>query len=100
MKKLLIVLAFLCSCSYADEYRYSHDWAHLGTSYALHTVTYGVVKQLGLSQRTTLAISTLLTFSVTFLYEVKKPYALDVRTIGMNALGQGLSAGTILVFDF
>lgn len=98
---MLAIIGFLyCTPTKADEYQYSHDWAHLGTSYMIQTASYGVIKQLGLNQQATLLASGILTFSGTLFYESLKPHPLDMRTVGMNALGQGLAVGTVIMFDF
>lgn len=98
---MLTIVGFLfCSRVKADEYQYSHDWAHFGTSYAVQMVSYGMVKQLGLGQTATLIGSSIITFSGTLVYESLKPHPLDMRTIGMNAIGQGVAVGTVIMFDF
>lgn len=111
MNKLLILLMFgflfhsTKSMAETDANQYDHDWAHLGTSFALQTISYGLVKSLepNMDKTEALILSGLLTFGLTFSYEMLKVPTtgnLDTHTVLMNGIGQGVGIGTMLIFNF
>lgn len=73
--------------------------AHLGLSYMATTLTYGAFKAMGVENK---VVSTVFAGSLVGMVTTMKEVADKKRDDGdlaHNALGIGLSVGTILVFD-
>jgi hypothetical protein len=106
---LLSILFFLVSRQAKAEespLQYEHDWAHVGTSFAIQTIAYGVTEKVFKVENPFLAalISGTITFAGTSAYELYKAQKynapIDTHTIGMNSIGIGLSLGTCFAFSF
>lgn len=100
MKKLILVLLLCIPC-----YGIEKDKAlHIGVSYALQTATYSLSKNaLGLDKTDAIVFSAFTTFLFSTAYKAAcsglGPNE-SKRDIGANLIGQALSIGTILTFDF
>lgn len=101
MKKFVLYLLLTCVPGFGLE---TDKAAHLGTSYAIQTATYGLAKKAFRMKRTDAVIfSAFATFLIGFTKEVLdsgKYGKLDAGDIAANALGQGLAVGTIFMFEF
>lgn len=101
MKKLVIAALLFALPAMAIE---TDKAAHLGTSYALQTFTYGMAhKAFKMDKIDSIVFSTVTVFMVGFTKEMLdggKTRKVDLGDIGANAAGQALSIGTILMFDF
>lgn len=110
---MLNVVSNLGPCSsrvaMAESDDQAHVAAHLGVSYALNTFTYGfATRALHFNRRDALIFSAVSTLMIGAMWEVVEagpgpnPGFGDnfKRSMLRNALGTGLSAGTVLMFDF
>lgn len=110
MKWLFIFLLFvftpkLCYAEYTivntSALDVTHTWDHIGTSFAIQTVSYGFFRKVAkMSRPQAILFSLTATMIGTSLYSVSNNNPNLGRDIGLNAIGAGLSVGTCLVFDF
>jgi hypothetical protein len=105
MKKLILAMLLLSSISQAADpvLQYHRDWSHIGNSFAVQTVMYGVFRKgVGMNKWQATGFSLVSTLMITTLYSLNNNIHPDVmpRTVGMNAIGMALSAGTCIAFDF
>lgn len=100
MKKMILLVLLSLPC-YAIE---TDKAAHIGTSYAIQTASYGLAKKaFGMKKTDAIIFSAFTTFMVGFTKEMLdagKTRHLDMGDVGANVAGQALSIGTVLMFDF
>ena len=79
-----------------------HLTAHVGASYAINTVFYGVsTKALGMNKTAAFIVSAAATLAVGTLYKVGEPEVLDWRRpMLQNVIGIVGSDATIVLFKF
>lgn len=102
MKKLVTILMLILFTSGAFAIE-TDKAAHFGLSYAMHTTTYGFArKAFRLEKKDALIFSLFSTVLLTTAAEYMggPGSKVDGGDIKANVLGAGISAGTILMFDF
>jgi|GEM_PF-4260890 len=80
-----------------------HFSAHVGTSYMINIVTYGVLqKWTDLRPSTSLALSALSTLAIGYFYKWNEKAAWEETRVSMfrNSIGVAGAVGSILVFHF
>ena len=115
MKKFILIALVLCSGAvYAEtpgglsDQDSVHFAAHVGASYAINTFTYGLARKGFHFEKTdSLIFAAFTTLVVGAMWKVLESNSLqpingsDFKTsMFRNALGTGLSAGTMIMFDF
>lgn len=99
--RFLTILLLLSTQCFAIE---TDKAAHIGTSYAIQTASYGLAKKaFKMDQTNAIIFSAFTTFMVGFTKEMMdagKTRRLDMGDLGANVAGQALSIGTVLMFDF
>jgi hypothetical protein len=102
---LLLLLSTFSLSVKADITSDTHFWAHAGTAYALTTVSYGLFhKTLGLNQTASTVLSVLFTNGVSITREAivshNNNVGIDWNDVKNAAIGSGVAAGTVLIFNF
>lgn len=114
MKLISLMLALSLFCGIAKAETAAHEdqvhlAAHLGVSYAINTLVYGAcTKAGGMSRTSGLIFAAMTTLAVGALYKMSESASTNKPMDGAefrtsmfrNALGVGLSAGTVLMFEF
>jgi len=105
MKRLLLIAMLVASTAWSNDpvYQYHRNWSHIGNSFALQTVMYGVFRKgVGMNKWEATGFSLVSTLMLTTLYSLNNNVHPDNmgNTVLMNSIGMGLSAGTCLAFDF
>ena len=101
--RLLALLMLLSSPARADHDAFVHLTAHVGASYTLQTVFYGInnkIQKFGRVDSEALAL--LSTMAIGYAYKMSEHApSKDVRrAMGQNLLGSALAIGTHIVFKF
>lgn len=80
----------------------THLAAHIGTSFAIQTVAYGLNRTLGMSRMNAELVGLVETLAIGYMYKLgEHSPASDVnRAMGENALGAGLAIVTHFTFSF
>lgn len=74
--------------------------AHLGVSYAINTISYGLVKGAFRLDRTQALVVSAFTTLLVGAVKESMDRDFDAGDMGHNILGTALSVGTVLVFEF
>jgi len=105
MRYLIVLMMLFSSISFADPFTF--NWDHFGTSYAIQTVSYGLVdtafKGMGVNDRYgTILFSTVLSIGITTAYTASSGnnQVQMQNKMGSNFLGILASDLTIVVFHF
>jgi len=101
VKFRLLILLMLCSQAKANENDILHLTAHVGASYIINTIVYGVSTKMGMSKSAAFIVSAAATLAVGALYKFGEPEVLDWRRPMLeNAIGVVGSDATIVLFKF
>lgn len=102
MKFRLLILLLLCSQASANENDMLHLTAHVGSSYVINTICYGIsTKALGMNKTAAFIVSAAATLAVGALYKFGEPEVLDWRRpMLQNVIGVVGSDATIVLFKF
>ncbi len=93
---ILLLLIALCMPAKAND-----KMAHLGISYATNTFFYGFYhKAFQLKTHEAIIMSTMTTLLLGATWEMTGTTRPDEKDLIYNAVGTGLSVGTILFFQF
>lgn len=101
MKNLLVCLiaCSLSSVAVATSRPDESAAAHIGTAYAINTISYGAWRKIGMS-RTEATLFAAFTTSIVGAVKEFHDYEPNGNDLLLNTVGIGLSAGTVFVFGF
>lgn len=104
MRKLLLTcvtsLLLISKPTLAGGLGDDHMWSHLGTAYAVQTVTYGFAKQFTDDRTEAVIASAIMTSMATMGYMLVNTSGANTHDFLMDRLGQVLAIGAVYGFQF